>query len=110
MQSPGPLVSLYNSVVDHVHEQLCCDSVRQLSWPTGTVKDIAIDWNETNHLSQIESQLSALRLPHPHIVERESDWSSQCVTSLQYVRSVCSRDSVILLSRYINLSLLPHLM
>ncbi|XP_025107552.1 germinal-center associated nuclear protein-like [Pomacea canaliculata] len=101
-QSPNTLISLYNSVLDHMALAVTSPSLQAISWPAPEfVSDRTPceglpynNWNSRSHLADIYQLITNLRLPWFHYEDRSAtDWIHVCRDVWTFVSGICSSTS-----------------
>eukprot|EP00058_Branchiostoma_floridae_P006809 XP_002592297.1 hypothetical protein BRAFLDRAFT_71037 [Branchiostoma floridae] len=112
-QTPGPIVCLYNSLVEHLARVASSNNLQALSWPVaefvmaGHRTDLlSLDWNSETQLTLLQERILALRLPPVPYIDGDESWSSVCQYCTDYVLSLPadSKEQTVLLT---SVALLP---
>eukprot|EP00058_Branchiostoma_floridae_P006812 XP_002592300.1 hypothetical protein BRAFLDRAFT_71040 [Branchiostoma floridae] len=107
-QTPGPIVCLYNSLVEHLARVASSNNLQALSWPVaefvtaGHRTDLlSLDWNSEAQLTLLQERILALRLPPVPYIDGDESWSSVCQYCADYVLSLPadSKEQTVLLTR-----------
>ncbi|XP_078620785.1 germinal-center associated nuclear protein-like isoform X2 [Branchiostoma floridae x Branchiostoma japonicum] len=107
-QTPGPIVCLYNSLVEHLARVASSNNLQALSWPVaefvmaGHRTDLlSLDWNSETQLTLLQERILALHLPPVPYMDGDEDWSSVCQYCADYVLSLPadSKEKTVLLTR-----------
>ncbi|XP_066271852.1 germinal-center associated nuclear protein-like [Branchiostoma lanceolatum] len=106
-QTPGPIVCLYNSLVEHLARVASSNNLQALSWPVaefvtaGHRTDLlSLEWNSEAQLTLLQERILALRLPPVPYMDAEESWSSVCQYCADYVLSLPadSKEQTVLLT------------
>ncbi|CAH1255436.1 MCM3AP [Branchiostoma lanceolatum] len=107
-QTPGPIVCLYNSLVEHLARVASSNNLQALSWPVaefvtaGHRTDLlSLEWNSEAQLTLLQDRILALRLPPVPYMDADESWSSVCQYCADYVLSLPadSKEQTVLLTR-----------
>ncbi|KAI8501702.1 Germinal-center associated nuclear protein [Branchiostoma belcheri] len=107
-QTPGPIVCLYNSLVEHLARVAGSNSLQALSWPVaefvtaGHRTDLlSLEWNSEAQLTLLQERILALRLPPLPYMDVDESWSSVCQYCTDYTLSLPadSKEQTVLLTR-----------
>ncbi|XP_038605101.1 germinal-center associated nuclear protein-like [Tachyglossus aculeatus] len=95
-QKPGPIIDLYNSVLQFLAEAISSGWLSNLSWPVtefaepgGTRQLPHLYWNTPQHLAWLKEAVLSLQIPQIDIPP-SAPWNCICTTIFQYASQIPS--------------------
>ncbi|XP_017285867.1 germinal-center associated nuclear protein isoform X2 [Kryptolebias marmoratus] len=111
-QDPGPVIQLYNAVLDHVADAVASRDLCGLSWPPAEfvlpeTRDFVphLGWNCSEHLARLREAVLSLHLSEWEELPAAGSWSDLCASIFRYAAKipVSRRSRPLLVSQLDNL-------
>uniref|UniRef100_A0A6I8NSY1 Germinal-center associated nuclear protein n=1 Tax=Ornithorhynchus anatinus TaxID=9258 RepID=A0A6I8NSY1_ORNAN len=96
-QKPGPIIDLYNSVLQFLADVISSEWLSNLSWPVpefaepeGTGQLPHLYWNTPRHLAWLKEAVLSFQIPQIDIPPSGTPWNFICTTIFQYISQIPS--------------------